>query len=190
MPIFYRGAGVGTYWHQNDARINGFASRNPGMNPSNSRLMQHIARSTVTSPYVSLTKSYGVAWEYAFLFGRARPTQANPAFVYEIDLLDPLPAGLQLLDPVQEVANNVPSPLSPNPYQHDGTKSYLLGVVDPVRMNQYLNQTIRQPYPGGTQRTPNLSIELETLVRALRDAEILAVGNIPASAVVNRIDVY
>ena len=40
----------------------------------------------------------------------------------------------------------------------------------------------------GTRRvstTPNLTIELETLVRALRDSEILALGIIPAICVKN-----
>lgn len=27
MPFFYRGAGVGTYWHQRDARLDGFVAR-------------------------------------------------------------------------------------------------------------------------------------------------------------------
>lgn len=41
-----------------------------------------------------------------------------------------------------------------------------------------------------TPRSPNLSLELETFVRALRDAEILAYGTIPAACVVNCFDVY
>ena len=42
----------------------------------------------------------------------------------------------------------------------------------------------------GTPRSPNLTMELETLVRALRDAEILAHGIIPATCVKNSFDVY
>ena len=49
----------------------------------------------------------------------------------------------------------------------------------------------RQPPPaGGAPRPPNLSLELETLVRALRDAEVLIVGTIPTTCIINRIDVY
>jgi hypothetical protein len=58
-------------------------------------------------------------------------------------------------------------------------------------MKQFLTTPIVQPPPRrGTQRPANLSIELETLVRSLRDAEILAVGNIPASCVRNRYAEY
>ena len=42
----------------------------------------------------------------------------------------------------------------------------------------------------GTPRPPNLSLELETFVRSLRDAEILAYGTIPATCVVNCFDVF
>ena len=41
-----------------------------------------------------------------------------------------------------------------------------------------------------TSRPPNLSLQLETLVRALRDAEILAYGIIPATCVMNCFDVF
>src|SRR5260370_15284952 len=96
MPMFYRGAGRGTYWHANDARLTGFAPQAPGMMASTTRLMDNIARGTVSSPYVSLTRSYGVGLAYAAYSGRQRPTQANPADVYEIELDDPLPAGVQV----------------------------------------------------------------------------------------------
>ena len=41
-----------------------------------------------------------------------------------------------------------------------------------------------------TSRPPNLFLELETFVRALRDAEILVCGTIPATCVVNCFDVF
>lgn len=72
--------------------------------------MMHTARTTTDSPYVSLSRSYGVALDYALAAGRALPTPAVPAYVYEIELDDPLPTGLVLLDPIQEVAKGVPSP--------------------------------------------------------------------------------
>ena len=47
------------------------------------------------------------------------------------------------------------------------------------------------PQSGGTSGAPvRVTQELVTLVRALRDAEILAVGNIPASCVLARTPVY
>jgi hypothetical protein len=190
MPIFYRGAGVGTHWHENDARLNGFTSKKPGAIHSIDRLMKHIARADVNSPYTSLTRSYGVAYVYAVHFGRAQPTETNPGYVYEIELSDPLPPGLHLLDPVKEVAKAAPEPLDLISYQHDGLPDFLLGVMNPMEMGQFLTTPSLQPPPGGIPRPPNLAIELETLVLALRDAEILAVGNIPAVYIQNRHNVW
>lgn len=190
MPIFYRGAGVGTYWHGKDARVYGFTPQSPAMTPGINRLEQHIVRGSVNSPYISLTLSYGVAWGYAVM-GRILATKTNPGYVYDIEINDPLPPGLQLLDPVKEVADAAPTPLQVPSYQHDGPQYFLLGVVDPIGMRPFLTAPYLQPPPGGgTPRPPNLSIELETLIRALRDAEILAVGNIAASCVRNRFDVW
>jgi hypothetical protein len=184
MPIFFRGAGLGTYWHpsNNNARLLGFTPHFPGMARSHNRLMHHIAVATTSSPYISLTRSWGVALSYA-LNGRAQATQTDPAYIYEIELDDPLPIGLILLDPVREVVNSVPSPTG-MPYQHDGSPDFLLGVVDPIGQQKFLSQV--RPHPiGAVSRPANLSLELTTIVRALRDAEIIAVGTIPAQCVTN-----
>jgi hypothetical protein len=193
MPIFYRGAGPGTYWDSHDARLTGFTSQSPGMSATLNRLMQHVARGTVNSPYVSLTRSFSIAHYYATNTGRTvrLATAVNPGFVYEIELNDPLPPGLHLLDPIREVANNSSGPLSAVSYHHDGPRGFLLGVIEPERMKRYLKTNALQPPPGGgTPRPPNLTLELETLVRTLRDAEILALGAIPAVAVVSRYPIY
>ena len=187
MPIFFRGAGVGTYWQQNDARVSGFLPHMPGMNATHNRLMQHIAQATTASPYVSLTRSYGVALTYA-MEGRAPSTREDPAYIYEIELDDPLPRGLILLDPIKEVASNVPPPTG-MPYQHDGSPSFLIGVVDPKNQSHFLSDICPQP-SGATPRPANLSTELVTIVRALRDAELLALGTIPANCVTNRIAIF
>ncbi len=192
MAIFYRGSGIGTYWHINDPIQNGFTARAPEMTPTITRLMLHIARSTVNSPFISITRSYAVAWRYAMLSSVRVPTANEPAYVHEIEIQEPLPQGLELLDPVKEVANTLPSPTSLGPpYQHDGFPDFLLGIVDPSNMGHFLEQhSMQPPSSEGTPRTPNLTIELETLVRVLRDAEILICGNLPASSVVNRFEVY
>lgn len=193
MPLFYRGAGVGTFWHLNDARVSGFSAQAPGIVSSVDRLMQHVVRGTVSSPYISLTRSYGVAWSYAVLGGRNQTiaTQHSPGYVYEIEINDPLPPGFQLLDPVKEVAASAPPPLATISYQHDGLPEFLLGVMEPNTYGHFLIMPCLQPPPGGgTPRSPNLTIQLETMVRVLRDAEILAVGNIPAALIRNRIDVW
>lgn len=67
----------------------------------------------------------------------------------------------------------------------------MLGVVDPINMRKFLTQHAPQPpASAGTPRTPNLTIALETLVRTLRDAEILAEGIIPESCVNHQFEVY
>ncbi len=192
MPIFYRGAGINSYWYLNDPIAQGFIARDPGMSPTTTRQMLHIARSTVNSPFISLTRSYAVAWRYAMVSSGRVPTPEDPAYVHEIEIQEPLPLGLQLLDPVKEVARMLMSPTNPGPpYQHDGLPDFLLGIVDPGRMGDFLTQYAMQPPSSeGTPRPPNLTIELETLVRALRDAEILAHGIIPATCVKNSFDVY
>ena len=192
MAIFYRGAGINTYWYLNDPIGQGFIARAPGMTSTTTRQMLHIARSTVNSPFISLTRSYAVAWHYAMVSSERVPTPQDPAYVHEIEIQEPLPPGLHLLDPVKEISQMLPSPTSPGPpYQHDGLPDFLLGIVDPGRMGNFLIQYAMQPpVSEGTPRSPNLTIELETLVRALRDAEILAHGNIPATCVKNRFEVY
>ncbi|SUS07829.1 hypothetical protein DF3PA_160005 [Candidatus Defluviicoccus seviourii] len=76
MPFFYRGAGVGTCWHQRDARRDGFVARRPGQTASKDQLIKHIARGTVDTPYVSLTRSYGIALTYAIQFGQGSSCSA------------------------------------------------------------------------------------------------------------------
>ena len=92
----------------------------------------------------------------------------------------------------KEVAPVLPQPLDVNPpYQHDGSPTFLLGIVDPINMREYLRQHAPQPPDSeGTPRAPNLTIALETLVRTLRDAEILAEGIIPAVCVKHKFEVY
>ena len=102
MPIFYRGAGVGTYWHQNDARLTGFEPHWPGAGRGVIRILHHIARGTTASPYVSLSRSYGVARDYA-LAGAKLPSAYEPAFVYEVQIDPGDGCGTQLVDPIAEV---------------------------------------------------------------------------------------
>ena len=187
MPIFYRGAALGTYWHKNDARLTGFTSHYPGAGCTLSRVMQHIVRGTTASPYVSLTRSYGIALGYA-LAGCAPPTPSNPAFVYEIEIDELDGLGTRLLDPLTEVVKGLGSPYDSRPYQHDGEASFLLGIADPVDHHDDLNQPVRYAPPGqGTMRSPLLGIELECMVLSLRDAEVLAVGAVAKAQVHRRI---
>jgi len=190
MPIFYRGAGIGTYWHTNDATKTGFTPKSTAA-AQPALLMGHIARGSVTSPYISLTSSWGVALSYAVGGGRVLPSRTRPAYVYELSINTPLPAGLQLIDPVKELAKHLNGPFHNPTYQHDGLPEFLLGVVHPRSQAHMLSAHYPQPPgSGGTPRPPNLSMELETLVRALRDSEILAIGNIPSTLIVRKHNVY
>lgn len=188
MPIFYRGAGVGTYWHINDPRISGFLPHSPGVTASADRVKEHIAHVNTTSPYISLTRSYGVARSYALGFGRSKPTASAPAFVWEIELNDP--CGVSLVDPVKIVAAQLPSPLDPLSYHHDGAPICLVGLID-VAQGHLLNTPC--PVPPNSNppaQSPNISLELKTMIFALRDAEVLAIGAIPAACVACRHEIY
>jgi len=127
---------------------------------------------------------------YAFA-SRTAPTPANPAHVWEIEIDDPPPSGVTVLDPMAEIVTSLPSPLAQFTYQHDGDQNFLLGVVDPpgLGLNAHLHRLVRLPPGVDGPRTPNLSDELQALVRALRDSEILVIGTIPQSCFRHRHDV-
>ena len=179
MAVYYKGAGIGTWWHQNDARAMGLVPQAPAAGPSLDRLMKHIVEANVNSPYVSLTLSYSVAYNYALL--GEEPSKDDPAYVYEVEISDGSLNGFGLLDPVREVANAAPQPPADISYQHDGDNEFLLGVIKPGLANgEYVRRDIKRPPPGqATPRSANLTRELETLVFALRDAEILVSGSLP-----------
>jgi len=183
MARYYRGAGVGTYWHSRDARASGFVAAAPGTTAGPLLMIDHVVNQiTLSSPYVSMTRSYEVAEHYAKYFGLAAPTANAPAYVYEI-IFDPLPSGVQLYDPIQELAKSLTSPLATPPfYQHNGAPDVLLGLVDRVRFGFVLTRPVRNPgSPTGVG--PHISDHLNALVRALRDAEVLAYASIPQSCV-------
>jgi len=186
MAVFYKGVGVGTFLHANanDPRVHGMPPRASGMTYNVGVAMQHIARATTVSPCVSLTRSYGVAEMYAREASLIFPTLGMPAYVFEVDIPDPIPVGITLIDPVKEVSATLPSPVTALSYFHDGDKDFILGVASPTLLATHLVAPIRQPPgSGGASRSANLTIELETLIRALRDAEVLVLGTIPAARV-------
>jgi hypothetical protein len=193
MAIFYRGAGVGTWWHTSDARLAGFTPHSPGASFTSDALINHIACATITSPFVSLTKSYGVAKDYALNASRIAPDSKNPAYVYKIEIDDALKyPSMTLIDPIKAVAQNLPDPCDKIMYQHDGVPRFLLGVIDPKGPNAtHLTTLVEQPPGGaGTPRAANLTPQLEALIRALRDAEILACGTVPKQCIIERFDIY
>ena len=195
MATFYKGAGLGTHWHIHDSQRVGFTARAPETGSTTEALMAHITAGTINSPYISLTRSYAVAWHYAVRSGTIIRTPDKPGYVYEIEIDIPLPSGLKLVDPVKEVAMSLPNPIDVDSqggypfYQHNGLPHFLLGVVGLGDMSKF--QVGRQPQPPGpgVPCPPNLTPQLEVFVNALRDAEILLHGHIPPSCVKNRFEV-
>ena len=192
MPHFYKGVGVGTFLHSHDPMITGITPRLPTAPFNLAAAMEHVARGTTISPCISVTSSFSIAKAYAIEGSKSRPTASMPPYVYTIDLphhLDPLAPGVRVEDPVQIVAASVSLLASPS-YQHNGDKNFLLGVVDPKGHRRHLRRLVVFPVPSPIPRPPALSIELETMVFALRDAEALVVGNLPPGSVIARTDVH
>ena|SRR5579859_235548 len=187
MAIFYKGIGPGTHWSSVDLCSRGLQPRDPGSSPGLSTLMSHIGHGTTYSCYISLTRSYGIAQAYAYA-GTVVPSNTSPGYVYELELDDPLPSGLAVIDPLVEIAQGLPNRLAQQSYHHDGDPDFLIGVINPTKM---VAQKVKDP-PGSirTPRQPHLSMELETLVRVLRDAEVLVAGNLPAACFKHRYPVF
>jgi hypothetical protein len=189
MPLFYKGIGAGTHHHATPFPHVGLTARNPGGTRSTNAVISHICRGTTTTPFISLSRSYGVAEMYAYA-GQVPPTQAMPGHVWEIEINDPAPRGVIVIDPVHEISQTHRDPLAPMSYQHDGDQTFLLGVVDPNGGTKYLRNHVRQPGDQNGHRTPNLTNDLHALVLALRDAEVMVIGTIPQSCFINSWDVW
>lgn len=186
MATLYKGAGPATHFAINDARISGFVPVKPSATHSKNQIVDHIRHGPLNpgSPYISLSASFTVAYEYA-LVGRHPASTAHPGYVYHIDLPANLPQTTTLLDPIKEIGASVGLPHNSVPYQHDGWPDFLLGVIDPHGHRAALQKNVRQP-GGATLTAANLTPELEALTRALRDAEVLVLGAIPQGAIVMR----
>lgn len=158
MPRYYKGAGVGTYWETHDARGIGFFAQAPHLPANIVNLRDHIVIGVTLSPYISLTQSYLVARHYA-VNGPIPPAPARPAYVYVIDIPDQQFSSFNFVDPVQRIATlQTPQP-GLRPYRHHGP---------PIMTTGFL---------------PYLPPLLQALLYAERDAEILAMGPIPAGYV-------
>jgi hypothetical protein len=191
MTRFFKGVGVGTYLHSTNLIAFGIAPANPGAAFDCNMAIQHISSGPGNSPCISLTKSYAVAEAYART-GLFPPSPTTPAYVYEFDIPDPAPAGATIVDPVFVVAAQHNNPLTSPSYHHNGGPNFLLGVVSPKAHGGFLSAHPPTP-PGASSviaRPPNMSAELQTMVFALRDAEVLVVGNIQRAWVIQRYNIY
>lgn len=178
---------MGTYYYDRDARLEGLVARMPMADATDEQMIGHIARGTTNSPFVSLTRSYGVAKGYALACRKAH-TLNKIGFIYVLEI--DKRSMIELLDPVKQVGRVLGNPYAEPSYHHDGAQGFLLGVADPLRHWDEKTRQIDHPPPGeGTPRPANLHKHFETLVRSLRDAEILAVRAIPKKHVVDRVEV-
>jgi hypothetical protein len=174
-------------------RATGFVAHRPNLPTSPSYVVAHIALGSKHSPFISLTRSYAVAYDYALHGGGLTviATATNPGYVYEVRIDPPLPRGLRLIDPIKAVSSRLPSPMSMVGYQHSGPQRFLIGVVSPRKHRRFLTTPcVAPPYGAASVAVPSAATDaLNTLVWALRDAEILAVGTIPNGHVTNRFSV-
>lgn len=175
MATFYKGAGIGTHWHTHDSRRVGFTARSPLTHPETEIFIDHIVANIPNSPYISLTRSYAVAWHYAVFFSARDPGPGKPAYIYEIEIDDSLPHGLNLLDPVKEVVHILPQPLR--------------GIVNLDYMADILNNPAPQLSNLSSGFSPDVERQLIALVFAERDAEMLVHGYIPPFCVKHRFEV-
>jgi hypothetical protein len=194
MARFYKGVKLGSYLHGRNLSATGIAPAQPGASYSVNAIIRHIGGDPLNSPCVSLTKSYGVAQAYALDSGTAYPDVHNPAWVYEIELdkNDPAVNPYLVVDPVFEISRYHNDPLVDPSYHHNGDELFLLGLVDEKRFGHYTSRAAPRPR-GNTHPSshpPNVSEQLLTFVRALRDAEVLFVGNIPGRCIVAQHPAY
>lgn len=174
----YKGAARGTHWHSNNARLSGFLAS--AMPQTGNGVVRHITNYSNPSPYLSFSSSFAIARRYALLGPGGVATQATPGYVYEIDLQA---AAFQflILNPVDEVSSLSNGHLA---HHHEGDAQLIsevaLGVSPPSTA----------PRCGGKMHIPGISGELQALIFAIRDAEVLISGNVPPTVIVRRHDVY
>lgn len=180
MSVLYKGAGPGTYWWLNDARLHGF-SVPPSVFPSPSATCRHIAVESHPSPYISLTTSFAVAVTYASVGPQGAASPTNPGYVYEID---PSQLFASLHDPVFELSSGA---RTRNRWsaEHDGNQDLILGIAAKSLHGAVLTTAPRRP-GANLGHAPQITPELHALVFAIRDAEVLSSASIPKSCIVTR----
>jgi hypothetical protein len=187
MATFYKGAGPGTYWWLTDPRTAGGFVCPPGRPASAEAVVSHITVSSHPSPYLSFTAPFAVAAEYAQIGPRGPATSTMPGYVYEIDTSI---ISLPLVDPVAEISSaHSVTGVGHLPTHHDGGSELILGIAAPSIHGPALAAHPRRP---GTSlaRPATVTPELNALVFALRDAEVLVHGALPPACVVHRHDVW
>jgi len=186
----YKGAGPGTHWWTNDAQTaSGFVV---GHAPRNvNAIIRHIVNYSWPSPYSSFSASFAAASAYALVgpLGPAAPDR--PGWVYEIDVALAIDLGAKFIDPAREILLDNPYVGAPGtiPTFHNGGQDLILGIADPAVHRKVLVNPPRQPGPRGHARPtgpPIVHNELRAVIFALRDAEVLAISDVPAACITAR----
>ncbi|WP_155419381.1 hypothetical protein [Chromobacterium subtsugae] len=168
----YKGAGPGTYWNQNDARLTGFhVDRTLVVN--NSAVIRHVAFSSFPSPLLSFSTSYAIALAYSLAGPWGKVSTSKPGLVYEIDT-DLAP--VTIYNPIAEIVDGS------FVHTHDGDPSLILGIASFALHGHILQQAVKRL--SCLPRPPKVSDELCGLVFSIRDAEILT-GIVPKACVLN-----
>jgi len=134
---------------------------------------------------VSFSTSYAVAWDYALRGITGPASKANPGYVY---VLDTSISPLQVVDPVLEVAQGQKAAKKWST-DHDGGPDLILGIAA-SSFHPAILTTNPKRRGASLARAPSITTELNALVFALRDAEILVTGGIPPACIVDRDDVW
>lgn len=181
LPYLYKGAGPGTHWHQTDARLQGFRAPRAATGTLNF-LLSHITAYSQASPYTSFSTSFAIARSYALAGPKGAATKANPGHVYVVDLQQ-LPPGahVKVVDPLAEVIGALNGSLA---HDHNGD----VGLMAQLAMGLPLLATT----PGRFNKAAPLRVthQLQVLINAMRDAELLVEGMLAPAAVIDRDDVY
>ena len=178
VPTLYKGAGPGTYWHRNDARTSGFPLPSKKQ-PTSNAVVTHITSYSFPSCYLSFSLSFAIARELYAMSGPGGPaSKSSPGYVYEIDLSQ-VSETIPVVNPLEELCKLGLI------HRHNGDGDMILAVAG----SSHHTLSKRVAASGGRHVSPNMSPELQALVYAVLDAEVLARA-VPAACVVNRHSVY
>jgi hypothetical protein len=174
LPLLFKGAGPGTHWHRNDARLSGFVAAASSVVNRNS-VERHITAYSFPSPLLSLSASYAVARQYALSGPSGHASKAAPGYVYEID---PTNAPVTIHDPIAVLV------ATDWGHIHTGDQSLL-----PALATGGAGLLPACLHNGNIMQVPSVGMPVRALVYAIRDSELLAVS-VPTVCITNRHEVF
>lgn len=132
---------------------------------------------------MSFSVSFAVACDYALSGG----------VVYGVELGAVLDNRCDVIDPAMEIIRSNPG-FKKNtgyawPTHHDGHQDLVPAMARVRPQWRTLRRTPSRPGFSKTGRPPTVHERLQALVFAVRDAEVLVVGNVPGHRIVERHDV-